>query len=73
MARASYMKLAGDAFRERQQAAGKLGKAVTQHMQELGMPGGKFEIVLQPLPGTNSRRTDWSASSFWSAPIPASR
>ena len=50
-ARASYMKLAGELSRQRQQAAGKLGKQVTQHMQELGMPGGKFEIVLQPLPG----------------------
>ncbi len=49
-ARASYLRLAKTLSRERQQAAGKLAKAVTQHMQELGMPGGKFEIALQPLP-----------------------
>ena len=49
-ARANYLKLAKTLSRERQQAAGKLGKAVTQHMQELGMPGGKFEVQLQPLP-----------------------
>ncbi|MEK7697416.1 MAG: DNA repair protein RecN, partial [Pseudomonadota bacterium] len=49
-ARANYLKLAKTLSKERQQAAGKLGKAVTQHMQELGMPGGKFEVQLQPLP-----------------------
>ncbi len=49
-ARASYMKLARELSRKRQEAAGKLGKGVTQHMQELGMPGGKFEVALTPLP-----------------------
>ena len=48
--RAAYLKLAKELSWGRQQAAGRLGKAVTQHMQELGMPGGKFEIALQPLP-----------------------
>ena len=28
----------------------RLAKAVTGHMQELGMPGGQFEIRLEPLP-----------------------
>jgi len=49
-ARAAYLKLAKELSKGRQQAAGKLGKAVTQHMQELGMPGGKFEVTLAPLP-----------------------
>jgi DNA repair protein RecN (Recombination protein N) len=49
-ARATYLKLAQALSKGRQQAAGKLGKAVTQHMQELGMPGGKFELQLSPLP-----------------------
>ncbi len=49
-ARVSYMKLARELSRKRQEAAGKLGKSVTQHMQELGMPGGKFEVALAPLP-----------------------
>ncbi len=49
-ARAAYLKLAKEVSKERQSAAGKLGKAVTQHMQELGMPGGKFEVQLAPLP-----------------------
>ncbi len=49
-ARAAYLKLAKELSKGRQQAAGKLGKAVTQHMQELGMPGGKFEVALAPLP-----------------------
>ncbi len=49
-ARAAYLKLAKELSKGRQSAAGKLGKAVTQHMQELGMPGGKFEVQLAPLP-----------------------
>lgn len=49
-ARAGYLKIAQELSRGRQQAAGKLGKSVTQHMQELGMPGGKFEVALTPLP-----------------------
>jgi len=49
-ARAAYLKLAKALSRGRQQAAGKLGQAVTQHMQELGMPGGTFEVSLTARP-----------------------
>jgi DNA repair protein RecN (Recombination protein N) len=49
-ARAAYLKLAKALSTGRHAAAGKLGKAVTQHMQELGMPGGKFEVQLSALP-----------------------
>jgi len=49
-ARAAYLKLAKELSKGRQAAAGKLAKAVSQHMQELGMPGGKFEVLLTPLP-----------------------
>ena len=35
--------------RLRQQAAPKLGAAVTQAMQQLGMAGGRFEVALLPL------------------------
>ena len=49
-ARASYLKSAKDVSRRRDAAAKKLARAVTQEMQELGMPGGKFEVTLAPLP-----------------------
>lgn len=49
-ARASYQKLAAGISAARTKAAGKLGKDVTQEMQKLGMPGGRFEITLTPLP-----------------------
>lgn len=37
------------ASRARQKAAPKLGEAVTQAMQQLGMAGGRFEVALLPL------------------------
>jgi len=49
-ARDSYFKLAKEVSRERTKAAGQLGKEVTQEMQKLGMPGGRFEVTLTPLP-----------------------
>jgi DNA repair protein RecN (Recombination protein N) len=49
-ARAAYLKIAADVSRLRQGAAKKLAKAVTAEMQELGMPGGRFEVVLASLP-----------------------
>jgi DNA repair protein RecN (Recombination protein N) len=47
--RGAYAKLAADVSKERKIAAAKLATAVTARMQELGMPGGKFEIALSPL------------------------
>jgi DNA repair protein RecN (Recombination protein N) len=49
-AHAGYDQLAAEISRGRAGAAKKLGKAVTERMQELGMPGGRFEIALTPLP-----------------------
>ncbi len=48
-AAAAYLKVAQRLSKERRQAAKKLGEAVTQAMQELAMPGGRFEIVLDVL------------------------
>ena len=49
-ARAMYLKTAKEISRARQTAAKKLSKAVTGEMQELGMPGGSFEVTLTILP-----------------------
>jgi DNA repair protein RecN (Recombination protein N) len=48
-AAAAYHKVAKRLSKERQHAAAKLGEAVTHAMQELAMPGGRFEIVLDAL------------------------
>jgi DNA repair protein RecN (Recombination protein N) len=48
-AEAAYHKVAKRLSKERQHAAAKLGEAVTHAMQELAMPGGRFEIVLDAL------------------------
>ncbi len=49
-ARTLYLKTAKDISRSRQTAAKKLAKVVTGEMQELGMPGGSFEVTLTSLP-----------------------
>ncbi|MEW6331838.1 MAG: DNA repair protein RecN [Pseudomonadota bacterium] len=49
-ANALYLKTAKEITRARQAAAKKLAKAVTGEMQELGMPGGSFEVAVTPLP-----------------------
>lgn len=48
-AEVAYHKVAKRLSKERQHAAKKLGEAVTHAMQELAMPGGCFEIVLDAL------------------------
>jgi len=48
-ARAAFMQVAQQAGKARQKAAPRLGAAVTQAMQQLGMPGGRFEVALLPL------------------------
>ena len=47
---ARYHKLATSISSGRRNGGGRLAKAVTEHMQELGMPGGQFEIRLESLP-----------------------
>ncbi|UCH53368.1 MAG: DNA repair protein RecN [Pseudomonadota bacterium] len=48
--RAGYFKLAREVSRQRKLAAKKLADKVTARMQELGMPGGRFEVNLTALP-----------------------
>lgn len=47
--RASYHEQAGAITRGRQATAERLSGEVTEHMQQLGMPGGVFTIELKPL------------------------
>jgi DNA repair protein RecN (Recombination protein N) len=49
LARAAYDQAAGEVSRLRRQAAARLAAAVTAAMQALGMPGGVFEVRLEPL------------------------
>lgn len=53
-ARASYFELAARLSAGRKKAAAKLGKEVTQAMQQLAMAGGKFEVALNPYPPEGS-------------------
>jgi DNA repair protein RecN (Recombination protein N) len=48
--RSAYLKLAGEISKGRKIAATKLAKAISARMQELGMPGGRFEVALTALP-----------------------
>ncbi|MGP1675603.1 MAG: DNA repair protein RecN [Burkholderiales bacterium] len=53
-ARTSYFDLAAKLSAGRKKAAAKLGKEVTQAMQQLAMAGGKFEVALNPYPPEGS-------------------
>ena len=53
-ARTSYFDLAARLSAGRKKAAAKLGKEVTQAMQQLAMAGGKFEVALNPCPPEGS-------------------
>ena len=46
---AAYRKLAEKLGKGRRRAAKKLGEAVTESMQTLGMEGGRFEVAVEPL------------------------
>lgn len=48
-ARAAFDAAARGVSQQRQKAAPRLSKAVTETMQTLGMEGGRFEVVLLPL------------------------
>ncbi len=48
-AEAAYHKVARRLSKDRQHAAKILGETVTQAMQELAMPGGRFEVMLDAL------------------------
>ncbi|MDH5642505.1 MAG: DNA repair protein RecN, partial [Nitrospira sp.] len=47
---ARYRELAGHISARRSASAIRLSDAVSAHMQELGMPGGRFEVALENLP-----------------------
>lgn len=53
-ARAGYFDLAAKLSAGRKKAAAKLGKEVTQAMQQLAMAGGKFAVALSPYPPEGS-------------------
>ena len=53
-ARTSYFDLAARLSAGRKKVAAKLGKEVTQAMQQLAMAGGKFEVALNPCPPEGS-------------------
>ena len=53
-ARSSYFELAARLSAGRKKAAAKLGKEVTQAMQQLAMSGGRFEVALNPYPPEGS-------------------
>jgi DNA repair protein RecN (Recombination protein N) len=53
-ARAGYFDLAAKLSAGRKKAAARLGKEVTQAMQQLAMAGGKFAVALSPYPPEGS-------------------
>jgi DNA repair protein RecN (Recombination protein N) len=48
--REAYFRLAREVSSRRRKAAAQLAAAVSREMQELGMPGGRFEVSLSTLP-----------------------
>ena len=54
LARTGYFELASKLSAGRKKAAAKLGKEVTQAMQQLAMAGGKFAVGLNPYPPEGS-------------------
>jgi DNA repair protein RecN (Recombination protein N) len=63
-AQALYMKLANALSKERHTAADRLSTAVTEAMRSLGMPGGEFEVHLEPLNETDARAHGLDAIEF---------
>jgi len=49
-ARQAYLACAGRLSEGRKKGAATLGQAVTEAMQQLAMPGGRFEVALETLP-----------------------
>ena len=54
-AKAAYLDIAATLSRGREHAAAEFAAAVTDAMHGLGMPGGVFEVSLQPLDDTRAR------------------
>lgn len=53
-AHATYLKLAKELSKARARAAASLSREVTRAMQDLSMPGGRFEVMLSPTPEPQS-------------------
>ncbi|EON11288.1 DNA repair protein RecN [Pandoraea sp. SD6-2] len=53
-AHADYLKLAKALSKARAKAAASLSREVTRAMQDLSMPGGRFEVMLSPTPEPQS-------------------
>lgn len=75
-ARRDYNALADKLTRAREKAATALATQVSEHMQELGMPGGRFAVELQPLegelPGSSGReRIEFQVSANPGQPLKA--
>ena len=49
-----YRQLATQLGERRQQAGQRLGREITEAMQQLGMPGGVFSVMYSPLPDGNA-------------------
>jgi len=60
-----YRAVAGKLSNSRRKAARKLGKAVTDNMQLLGMEGGHFEIRLIPLESDELSPSGLERIEFW--------
>jgi DNA repair protein RecN (Recombination protein N) len=70
-ARQAYLDEATQLSAARAQAAGALGVAVTQGMQELSMTGGRFEVALVPLASHASSSSSSLLSTTASTSLPA--
>jgi DNA repair protein RecN (Recombination protein N) len=76
-ARAVWQKAAARLTQQRRQAAPRLGKAVTQAMQQLGMAGGRFEVQLIPHDEPQAHGAEsvefWVAGHAGSSPRPLAK
>jgi DNA repair protein RecN (Recombination protein N) len=72
--RQAYSKLADEVSAARTAAAGDLGAAVSERMQDLGMPGGTFAVTLTPLSegeasSTGQERVEFQVSANPGQPL----
>lgn len=73
-AKQAYHKTADMISEARKNAAERLASQVSEHMQELGMPGGKFAVELHPLEGdlpglTGKERAEFQVSANPGQPL----
>ncbi|HHM05527.1 MAG TPA: DNA repair protein RecN [Gammaproteobacteria bacterium] len=63
-AEAQYFTLAARLSKSRRTAARALSRQVTENMQKLGMPGGRFEVTLEPVAKHEPRATGQEQIAF---------